>query len=67
MTEVYKLQLGLNNNNVLCYNEDKSKIGEFHVTNEIKELFGDELKIYVEGEMNEQGQISIESITTAEW
>lgn len=51
--EVFKIQKSLTDNNVLAYNKDRSIIGEFVISKELSELFGNELKIYVLGKYNE--------------
>lgn len=49
-------------NTLYCYNEDRSFEGQFAADPAlIQELFGDAYKIFVEGSVDQAGQIHIEA------
>ncbi len=64
MSEIWKVQRSLfsteANQQVLIYNEDKSKEGQMDMTPEVEKLFPpDEHKIFVYGTMNAAGEVDI--------
>ena len=69
-TEIWKLQRPIVTNEpesmIFMYNKDRSKLGTFPMTPEIRQLFmDDEHKIFVHGTINEDGQVNFEE--PAEW
>ena len=68
--EIWKLQRSIATSEgfgqILVYNEDRSKMGQFDTTPDFDDLFfEDELKVFVHGTMNDKGEINVES--DAEW
>lgn len=61
--EVFKLQRPVVTNApqslVLAYNKDRSAQGQFPMTDRLRRLFGNEYKIYVQGYLDELGQINL--------
>lgn len=45
--DIFKVQLALNNDNILVYNKDRSSVGEFKQDKVIKKLARGRLKFYV--------------------
>lgn len=57
---IIKLQKAINNDNVLAYNKDRSIMGEFPITEELRLLFGNRLKIYCKCKYKTGGLLEIE-------
>jgi hypothetical protein len=68
--EVFKLQRPVMTNAkqvmILAYNKDRSALGEFPITDRLRKLFGNEYKIYVQGYLDEQGQIILVDLVKPE-
>lgn len=60
---IYKLQRSLVTNyskaRMLMYNKDRSAMGEGFLAKDIDELFGEKDKIFVEGDIDDDGVIHI--------
>ena len=46
-----KVQQGLNNNNILVYNKDKSIFYEGKMPKKVKKIMGNRLKVYFDAQM----------------
>lgn len=61
--EVFKIQKPIHSSSpdILClvYNRDRSAYGEIPLTPELDALMGSSYKIYVKGQMNEDGFLEI--------
>jgi hypothetical protein len=61
---IFKLQQSIQTSDgirkMLIYNEDKSIYYEAPITDEIRELMGDNLKIFVKGRLQKSGNIRID-------
>lgn len=51
---IFKLQRSISNQGsmVLTYNEDRSAYGEFPLTPQLEAFFGDDLKLFVEADLD---------------
>jgi len=62
---IYKLQRSLLTNEqkprLLVCNEDKSHFHEFDLEDDVKKLFGNEYKVFVNGEIEDDGLMHFDS------
>lgn len=56
---IFKLQRALypTDGDVLVYNKDRSYFGQIPMTPELNALFGDRIKVFVTGEVNDNGNL----------
>lgn len=63
--QMFKVQVSITSSEpvqqCLIYNRDKSIMGQFDVTPEIRDLMAGRLKIYVMGHIDEKGQVVMSS------
>ena len=51
MNMIVKVQQGLNNNNILVYNKDKSIFYEGKMPKKVKKIMGNQLKVYFDAQV----------------